>query len=109
MANLIKQIKINDIIYDIHDTSAIHEADLGDSFLKKTGDWMTGPFGLTLDVGYGQTFPVDGLEGQMFFLEDESSGTVLPPISDTDNNKFLRVVNGKPAWVEIPVAEEASF
>lgn len=38
MANLIKQIKINDVIYDIHDTSAIHGSDLEDSYLKKTGD-----------------------------------------------------------------------
>ena len=31
--------------------------------LNKTGDTMTGPLGLTLDVGYGQNFPVNGAEG----------------------------------------------
>ena len=77
MANLIKQIKINDIVYDIHDTSAIHESDLGDSYLKKTGDWMTGPFGLTENVGYGTTLPATGSEGQVFFLQDETDGNDL--------------------------------
>lgn len=34
-----------------------------DNFLKKTGDWMTGPLGLTLDIGYGTNLPSTGQEG----------------------------------------------
>lgn len=98
MANLIKQIKINDVIYDIHDTSAIHGSDLEDSYLKKTGDWMTGPFGLTEDIGYGINLPSNGQEGQVFFLQDNSSssstGSNIPTPTEEDNGKFLRVVNG---------------
>ena len=36
----------------------------------------------------------------------------LSKIFDTtqnDNGKFLKVVNGTPAWADIPNAEEASF
>jgi hypothetical protein len=94
MANLIKQIKINDVIYDIHDTSAIHGSDLEDSYLKKTGDWMTGPFGLTEDVGYGIDLPSNGQEGQVFFLQDDGLGGGIPLPTEEDNGKFLRVVNG---------------
>jgi hypothetical protein len=34
-----------------------------DNFLKKTGDWMTGPLGLTLNIGYGANLPSTGQEG----------------------------------------------
>jgi hypothetical protein len=33
----------------------------------------------------------------------------LPSFSESDNNKFLKIVNGFPAWATIPNAEEASF
>jgi hypothetical protein len=59
---------------------------------------MTGPFGLTEDIGYGTNLPADGKEGQVFFLQDDSSssgtGSNIPTPTEEDNGKFLCVVNG---------------
>lgn len=65
-----------------------------DNFLNKTGDWMTGPLGLTLDIGYGQTLPANSLEGQVFFMEDAtpnfplggSAGQILIKNSTADGD-----------------------
>ena len=35
--------------------------------------------------------------------------SALPSITAEDNGKFLKVVNGSPAWVTVSNAEEASF
>lgn len=84
-----------------------------DEFLKKAGDIMTGPLGLTLDIGYGQAIPSEGFEGQIFFVQDtseeEKEMISLPSFSENDNNKFLKIVNGTPTWTTIPNAEEAGF
>lgn len=51
--------------------------------------------------------------GTIYFVtsesESESSGSGLPAITSEDEGKILRVVNGKPAWVALTNAEEASF
>ena len=65
-----------------------------EDFFKKTGDWMTGPLGLTLDVGYGKTLPANSLEGQVFFMEDAtpnfplggSAGQILIKNSTADGD-----------------------
>ena len=86
-----------------------------DEFLKKAGDIMTGPLGFTLDIGYGQTIPSEGFEGQIFFVQDiseeeeEKEIISLPSFSESDNNKFLKIVNGAPTWTIITSAEGASF
>lgn len=33
----------------------------------------------------------------------------IPDYTSADEGKFLRIVNGVPAWVSIPNAEEANF
>ena len=103
------RVKVGDGVLDINSLPFITDGE----FLKKTGDWMTGPFGLTKDVGYGINLPADGKEGQVFFLQDDSSssgtGSNIPTPTEEDNGKFLRVVNGQPKWVSIPIAENASF
>lgn len=33
----------------------------------------------------------------------------IPATTASNNGQFLRVVNGNPAWVTVPNAEEASF
>lgn len=38
---------------------------------------------------------------------DNNNG--IPTCTTADNGKFLRVVNGSPAWVTVPNAEEATF
>lgn len=53
------------------------------SFLKKTGDTMTGPLNLTQNVGYGSFLPTSGETGQLFFLtqagfDDLDDGPSLP-------------------------------
>lgn len=110
------------IIYDIDDNYNYERVKVGDGvsnvntlpfitdgeFLKKTGDWMTGPFGLSKDIGYGTNLPSNGQEGQVFFLQDDGLGGIPLP-TEEDNGKFLRVVNGQPKWVSIPTAESSSF
>lgn len=39
----------------------------------------------------------------------DSGGSGLPPYTDADNGKFLRLVDGEPTWVLIPNAEETRF
>ena len=111
------------IIYDIDSNFGYERVKIGDGitnvstlpfitdgeFLKKTGDWMTGPFGLTEDIGYGINLPSNGQEGQVFFLQDDGLGVSIPLPTKEDNGKFLRVVNGQPKWVSIPTAESSSF
>ena len=111
------------IIYDIDGNFGYERVKIGDGitnvstlpfitdgeFLKKTGDWMTGPLGLTEDVGYGIDLPSNGQEGQVFFLQDDGLGGDIPLPTEEDNGKFLRVVNGQPKWVSIPIAESSSF
>lgn len=36
-------------------------------------------------------------------------GNALPAVTASDNGKFLRVVNGAPAWATVQNAEEVSF
>lgn len=55
---------------------------------------LTGPLGLTKDIGYGATLPEDGFEGQVFFLDDQTpdlplggtTGQVLVKNSNTDKD-----------------------
>lgn len=49
------------------------------------------------------------VKGSPYLEEEGSGGSGLPSYSTSDNDKFLRIVNGQPAWVLIPNAEGASF
>ena len=40
---------------------------------------------------------------------DSYTPTDLPPVTDSDSGKFLRVINGEAAWSIVPNAEEANF
>ena len=53
----------------------------------------------------------DGMSLAEYIDESGNGNTAsgLPPYTDADNNKFLRLVGGEPKWVLIPNAEEASF
>ena len=42
-------------------------------------------------------------------LNSVIDGAMVPTATDSDNGKFLKVVNGSPAWTAIPNAEEAAF
>lgn len=58
--------------------------------------------------------PLDAEDGALWIDTDENSegeavGGGVPPATADDNGKFLRVVNGSPAWATIPYAEEATF
>lgn len=48
-------------------------------------------------------------EGRARLYEKNMSGGGTPGISAADEGKFLRVVEGKPAWSAVPNAEGASF
>lgn len=41
--------------------------------------------------------------------EEEKEIISLPSFSESDNNKFLKIVNGAPTWTIITSAEGASF
>ena len=43
------------------------------------------------------------------YLANMGGGSGLPDYTEADNGKFLRLVDGSPAWVAIPNAEEAEF
>lgn len=70
-------------------------------------------YGMKLLVKDGNTFTWYKIVKGSPYLEaegtsgDDSGG--LPPYTEADNGKFLQVVNGSPAWVAIPNAEEESF
>lgn len=49
------------------------------------------------------------LESMPYVSVSGSGGSGLPSYSTSDNGKFLRIVDGQPAWVLITNAEEASF
>ena len=40
---------------------------------------------------------------------DELSKLSVPPATSADNGKFLRVVDGEPAWATVPVVEGGSY
>lgn len=56
------------VINAIDETKANKE-DLN-KYLDTTGDYMTGPLGLTQNTNYGQNFPTNSNVGEIFFLED---------------------------------------
>ena len=39
----------------------------------------------------------------------EVGGTGLPPYTDADNGKFLRLVDGEPTWVRIEDGDEVEY
>lgn len=71
------------------------------------------------ELGAANTLYVDPVRKEISVWDSETSGytvvanktepSVIPTTSSSDNGKFLRVVNGTPAWQEIPRAEEATF
>lgn len=83
------RVKVGDGVTNVNNLPLITDGE----FLKKTGDWMTGPFGLTEDIGYGTTLPINGQEGQVFFLQDEETITIPAPTAN-DDGKFLCFTNG---------------
>lgn len=78
------------------------------------GSVYIGAKGSVLIQGMGAaqvTTNMDGSIINVYVPEGGSSGSggSLPPCSASDNGKFLRVVNGAPAWVAIPSAESSTF
>ena len=58
--------------------------------------------------------PIDAEDGALWVdtdedIEGDAVGGGVPPATTDDNGKFLRVVDGSPAWATIPYAEEATF
>ena len=90
------RVKVGDGVTNVNNLPLITDGE----FLKKTGDWMTGPFGLTEDIGYGTTLPINGQEGQVFFLQDEETITIPAPTAN-DDGKFLCFTNGQLKWMSI--------
>ena len=52
---------------------------------------------------------VDALELVVDGVNNAIAGNLVPERSTDDNGKFLRIVNGVPAWATVPRAEESSF
>lgn len=61
-----------------------------------------------IQAQYDRLVASDGIdENALYLIPDE--GIDLPPCSVSDNGKFLRVVNGKPAWETIPNVAEVGM
>lgn len=43
------------------------------------------------------------------YVDEKFKEITIPNATTEDNGKFLRVVNGSPAWSTVPNAEEATF
>ena len=92
-----ERVKVGDGVSNVNALPFITDGE----FLKKTGDWMTGPFGLSKDIGYGTNLPSTGQEGQVFFLQDEQTITIPAPTAN-DNGKFLCFIDGQLKWTSLP-------
>ena len=69
------------------------------------GDIVRGPFGGVYGVGIVDTVLQVFPKQEMEYIDDN----VLPAVTSSDNDKFLRVVDGAWAVVSVPSAEGASF
>ena len=72
-----------------------------DNFLPLTAGEnkkLTGPLGLTKNVMYGTTLPTTGFDGQLFFLEDDSSAL---PVGGTAGQVLVKksATDGDASWI----------
>lgn len=76
-------------------------SDVEGVYLPLTGGTLTGPLRLTEGQGYGETVPVVGEEGQLFFVAEESSS--LPP-GGTEGQYLVKNSNenGDADWRDFP-------
>lgn len=58
---------------------------------------------------YEQSVARDNIDVYSKSEVNNKIGGTIPTTTTSDNGKFLRVVSGKPAWVSISYAEEATF
>lgn len=56
-----------------------------------------------------QVIMEDGSRLSAVLSNEGSSGSALPSVTEEDNGKFLRVVDGVATWQTVPSAEGASF
>lgn len=77
--NSISRMKIGDGVLTVSNLSFITDniSISGGNFLNKTGDQMVGPLGLSENINYGNVFPTNGTEGQIFFLQEDTDGNDL--------------------------------
>lgn len=70
-------------------------------------------YGMKLLVNQGGVYTWYKISEDNTLVEENSGGggseSDLPPCTESDNGKFLRIEEGEPKWVAIPNAEEASF
>ena len=52
---------------------------------------------------------LNDIQDSVINLQTMLENGVMPPVDESDNGKFLRVVNGEWAAETVPSAEEASF
>jgi hypothetical protein len=70
------------------------------------------PDGITWRTDYAESVLVQSGEDVTTQVADalaKQLGSGLPAHSSADNGKFLRIVNGAPAWATVQNAEEVSF
>lgn len=61
---------------------------------------------LTEFNNYSQNLPDIGVEGQLYFIEDNTN---LPDFSSANEGQILRIVNGMPTWFSFIDAQEVAF
>lgn len=65
---------------------------------------LTGPLGLTSDVGYGSELPTSGFTGQLFFLEGEDDSGPSLPTGGTAGQYLVKnsSTDGDASWKNLP-------
>ena len=61
---------------------------------------------LTESNNYASDLPSSGVEGQLYFIEDNNN---LPDFSSANEGQILRIVNGMPTWFSFINAQEVAF
>jgi hypothetical protein len=109
--SLIDGIILVDMVIVVHENAAnVELEDMGGLSFPEPGTY----FASSADGSYTSSLTIPGYTGfpaKTVKPIDEKylPGDLIPAYTAADEGKFLRVVNGAPAWASIPSAEEASF
>lgn len=63
----------------------------------------------TPTLSWGETSTIGSVAGTNLQVKMPEKPDTIPSYSTANNNQFLRIINGSPAWATVQNAEEASF
>lgn len=109
--SLIDGIILVDMVIVVHENAAnVELEDMGGLSFPEPGTY----FASSADGSYISSLTIPGYTGfQTKTVKPLDKkylpGDLIPAYTEADEGKVLKIVNGAPAWVSIPSAEEASF